>query len=113
MTLLLRLILNVSNVVVFLVSLSRDAVLFNYLYHNNFQRDIRTLIFGDSQKDHAKNILLSKAVQTFIKNSRRFIEGHNTDPPFYLSVIIYFKISGVFRVKNHDFTPKKSYFFQF
>jgi hypothetical protein len=23
------------------------------------------------------------------------------------------KILGVFRVKNHDFTPKKSYFFQF
>ena len=23
------------------------------------------------------------------------------------------KIVGVFRVKNHDFTPKKSYFFQF
>jgi hypothetical protein len=23
------------------------------------------------------------------------------------------KIFGVFRVKNHDFTPKKSYFFQF
>jgi hypothetical protein len=23
------------------------------------------------------------------------------------------KMFGVFRVKNHDFTPKKSYFFQF
>ena len=23
------------------------------------------------------------------------------------------KIVGVFRVKNHDFTPKKSYFYQF
>ena len=23
------------------------------------------------------------------------------------------KIFGVFRVKNHDFTPKKSYFYQF
>jgi hypothetical protein len=23
------------------------------------------------------------------------------------------EIFGVFRVKNHDFTPKKSYFFQF
>jgi hypothetical protein len=31
--------------------------------------------FGDSQKDLAQNILLSKAVQPFIKNSKRFTEG--------------------------------------
>jgi hypothetical protein len=39
---------------------------------------------------------------------------------FYGQKIIFFPIAegdaknfGVFRVKNHDFTPKKSYFFQF
>jgi hypothetical protein len=33
------------------------------------------LLFGDSQKDQAQNILQSNAVQTFIKNSRQFTEG--------------------------------------
>jgi len=33
------------------------------------------LLFGDSKKKQAQNILLSKAVQTFIKNSRRFTKG--------------------------------------
>ena len=47
----------------------------NFLHHHNFRKDIGTLLFGDSQKDQAQNILLSNAVQTFIKNSRRFTEG--------------------------------------
>ena len=51
------------------------TVLFNFLHHHNFRKDIGTLLFGDSQKDQAQNILLSNAVQTFIKNSRRFTEG--------------------------------------
>jgi hypothetical protein len=42
---------------------------------DNIRRDIITLLFGDSQKDLAQNIVLSKAVQPFIKNSRRFTEG--------------------------------------
>jgi hypothetical protein len=42
------------------------TVLVNLLHHHNFRRDIRTLLFGDSQKDQAWNILLPKAVQTFI-----------------------------------------------
>jgi hypothetical protein len=42
---------------------------------DNLRRDIITLLFGDSQKDLAQNMLLSKAVQPFIKNSRRFTEG--------------------------------------
>ena len=46
-----------------------------FLHHHNFRKDIGTLLFGDSQKDQAQNILLSNAVQTFIKNSRRFTEG--------------------------------------
>ena len=46
-----------------------------FFHHHNFRRDIRTLLFGDSQKDQAQHILLSKAVQTFIKNSGRFTEG--------------------------------------
>jgi hypothetical protein len=50
--------------------IGQRTVLFNFLHHQNFRRDIRTLLFGDFQ-----NILLSKAVQTFIKNSRRFTEG--------------------------------------
>jgi hypothetical protein len=40
-------------------------------------RDIRTLLFGDSQKSQSQNILLTKAVQTFIKKSRRFTESHH------------------------------------
>jgi hypothetical protein len=35
-------------------------------YKIGFRRDIRTLLFGDSRKDQAQNILLPKAVQTFI-----------------------------------------------
>ena len=41
---------------------------------DNFRRDIITLLFGDSQKDMAQNMLLSKEVHPFIKNSRRFTE---------------------------------------
>ena len=55
--------------------IEQRTILFNYLHHHNFRRDIRTLLFGDSQKDLAQNILLTKAVQTFINNSRRFTEG--------------------------------------
>ena len=55
--------------------IEQRTVLFNYLHHHNFRRDIRTLLFGDSQKDQAQNIVLTKAVQTFIKNSWRFTEG--------------------------------------
>jgi hypothetical protein len=58
-----------------LLYIEQMTLLFNYLHHHTFQRDIRTLLFGDSQKDQAQNILLTKTVQTFIKNSRRFTEG--------------------------------------
>jgi hypothetical protein len=55
--------------------IKQRTVLFNFLHHRNFRRDIRSLLFGDSQKNQAQNMMLSKAVQTFIKNSRRFTEG--------------------------------------
>ena len=55
--------------------IEQRTILFNYLHHHNFRRYIRTLLFGDSQKDQAQTILLTKAVQTFINNSRRFTEG--------------------------------------
>ena len=55
--------------------IEQRTVLFHFLHHHNFWRDIRALLFGDSQKDLAQNMLLSKAVQTFNKNSRWFIEG--------------------------------------
>jgi hypothetical protein len=42
--------------------IEQRTVLFHFLHHHNFRRDIRTLLFGDSQKDLAQNILLSKAV---------------------------------------------------
>ena len=51
------------------------TVLFYFLHHHDFQTEIRTGLFGDSKKNLAQNILLSKAVYTFIKNSRRFTEG--------------------------------------
>ena len=83
----------------FLLYSEQRTVVVNFLHHDNFRREIRTLLFGDSQKDQARNILLSKAVQTFIKNSRRFTEGTYPLPPphpkknqktIFLSVIIYF-----------------------
>ena len=58
-----------------LIYRAEDSSLSFVLHHHNFRRDIRTLLFGDSQTDLAKNILLSKAVQTFIRNSRRLTEG--------------------------------------
>ena len=39
------------------------TVLVNLLHHHNFRRDIRTLLFGDFQKDQTRNILFPKAVQ--------------------------------------------------
>jgi hypothetical protein len=43
--------------------------------HNyDVRRDIRTLLFWNSQKDQAQIILLTKAVQTCIKNNGRFTE---------------------------------------
>ena len=55
--------------------IEQRTVLLNFLHHHNFRRDVRTLLFGDSQKRQAQNILLSKAVPTFIKKSRRITEG--------------------------------------
>ena len=48
--------------------------LLNFLHHYYFRRYIRSLLFGDSQKDQAQNacILLSKAAQTFIARGRWF-----------------------------------------
>ena len=63
--------------------IEQRTILFHFLHHHNFRRDIRTLLFGDSQKDLAQNILLSKAVQTFIKSSRRFSEGTLLPPPHF------------------------------
>ena len=68
--------------------IEQRTVLFNFLHHHNFRKDIGTLLFGDSQKDQAQNILLSNAVQTFIKNSRRFTEG-TYPPPFFFLLICY------------------------
>ena len=58
---------------------------------HNFRTDIRTLLFGDSQKDPARNILLSKAVQTFIKNSRRFTFCFTYTIYFFLSMQTWVK----------------------
>ena len=49
--------------------IEQRTVLFNVLHHHNFLRDIRTLLFGDSQKNQAQNILLAKAVQTFTEGT--------------------------------------------
>jgi hypothetical protein len=40
--------------------IEQRTVLFNFLHHHNFREDIGTLLFGDSQKDQAQNILLSR-----------------------------------------------------
>ena len=55
--------------------IEQRTVLFHFLHHHNVRRDIRALSFGDSQKDLAQHMSLSKAVQPFIKNSRRLTEG--------------------------------------
>ena len=52
-----------------------------FLYHHNFRRDIKTLLFGDSKKNQAQIILLSKAVQTFITN------GCNINSHFLFDVL--------------------------
>jgi hypothetical protein len=39
--------------------IEQRTVLFHFLHHHNFRRDIRTLLFGDSQKDLAQNVLCS------------------------------------------------------
>jgi hypothetical protein len=62
------------------------TALFHFLHRQEFQRDIIFLLFGDSNKKPSQNISLSKAVQTFIKTSRRITE--ETYPPFYLSVFV-------------------------
>jgi hypothetical protein len=43
------------------------------------------------------------------------VKNHDFMPKNYISPILggAREIFGVFHVKNHDFTPKKSYFFQF
>jgi hypothetical protein len=46
--------------------IEQRTVIFNFFNHHNFWRYIRTLLFGDSQINQAQNMLLSKAVQTFI-----------------------------------------------
>jgi hypothetical protein len=47
--------------------IEQRTVLLIFLHHHNIRRDIRILLFGDSQKDQAKYItLLSNAGQTFI-----------------------------------------------
>ena len=57
------------------IYIEQRTIPINFLHHHNFRKDIGTLLFGDSQKDQAQNILQSNAVQTFIKNSRQFTEG--------------------------------------
>ena len=54
--------------------IEQRTVLLNVLHHYYFRRYIRSLLFGDSQKDQAQNacILLSKAAQTFIATGRWF-----------------------------------------
>jgi hypothetical protein len=43
------------------------------------------------------------------------VKNHDFTPKNYIFLILggAREIFGVFHVKNHDFTPKKSYFFQF
>jgi hypothetical protein len=50
--------------------------IYNRIEHRFYNLyEVLSSVFGYSQKDLAQNILLSKAVQTFNKNSSRFIEG--------------------------------------
>jgi hypothetical protein len=51
--------------------IEQRTVLLNFLHHHNFRRNVKTLLFGDSPKSQAQHLLLSKAVPTCIKKSRR------------------------------------------
>ena len=72
----------------------REA-LFNFLHHHNFRRDIRTLLFWDSKKDQAQNILRSKAVD--IQNSRWLNEGTT---PFSTLWVFFFVKGQVYNPPN-------------
>ena len=73
----------------------KRTVLFNFLHHHIFRRDIITWLFGESLKDQAQNILLSKTVQTFIRNNRRFTVQRNIIPPPSILLMCYHKIRSV------------------
>jgi len=53
----------------FLLSLELPLIYRTVLHHHNFRRDIIILLFGDSQKDQAQNIVLAKSVQTFTEGT--------------------------------------------
>ena len=57
----------------------------NFSHYHNFRRDIRTLLFGDSQKDLAQNILLSKAVGNSLKE--------HTPLPHFTYMLSFFSTS--------------------
>ena len=67
--------------------IEQRTVLFNYLHHHNFWNDIRTVLFGDSQKDQAQNILFANTLRT-IGDSLKEHTPPPSLPPFYLSVIV-------------------------
>jgi hypothetical protein len=54
-----------------------------------------------------KNCLWWPCLLTDRDEMSKLYRGHSLDASYGA------KIFGVFRVKNHDFTPNKSYFFQF
>lgn len=67
-----------------------------FLQHQNFQRDIRSLLLGYSEKDQSQNMLLSVLLHTFIKNSRRFTVG--TNPPHHFTYML-----SIFSLQYHKF----------
>jgi hypothetical protein len=56
---------------------------------------------------------LEKKYLTFIRPFLKYGDVVWDCKTVYLTIKLESVIFGVFRVKNHDFTPKKSYFFQF
>ena len=66
--------------------IEQRTVILNFLHHHNFRRDVRTLLFGDSQKRQAQNILLSKAVPTFIRKVGESLKEHNPPAPILLVI---------------------------
>jgi hypothetical protein len=78
------------------LSLIQGTVLFNFLHHNNFRRNIRTLLFGNSKENRLKIVIIYYQKQH--RYSLRTVGDSLKEQrlPCYLSVFIFFSVSWMF-----------------
>ena len=79
-------------------------------FTNPIQGQIQDLKFGE---EHLQKLRRAEVGANFFGVFR--VKNHDFTPKNHIFPILggAGEIFGVFRVKNHEFTPKKSYFFQF